>query len=449
MVNANYIPTRKLPPIYSTALRPDDPDDGPAGRQMRGMAIAARVPIRRHGMGYRVPSQSGRGTYFVTLEGGDPFCSCPDFELTNRPCKHIHAVELIIIRDELPDEPAPPAPPEPPPLANPRPNPYGRNWAAYTAAQEHEGELFPKLLRELCDTIPQPPQGNGRPRMLLSDMIFGAGLKVFSTMSGRRAMSDLRDAHAEGLMDRMPNFATVLRYLGKPEMTPLLIGLIQQSATPLAGVETNFAIDSTGFATSTYHRWFDHKWGREIAEAEWVKVHLMCGVTTNIVTDAGAANGYASADAPYLRPFVETTARNFQVDEVSGDKAYLSRDNLRAVAEVGGTAYIPFKRNSVAHSGHHRRDRLWERAYHFFQLHRDEFLEHYHRRSNVETTMDMIKAKFGASVRAKTETAQVNEALTKVLCHNIVVLIKAMYELGITPEFAGAEEAEGGLVRLR
>lgn len=311
MVQEKYIPTRKLPPIYSTALGPDDPDDGPAGRQMRGMAIAARVAIRRHGRGYRVPSQSGRGTYFVTLEGGEPFCSCPDFELRNKPCKHIHAVELIIMREELPSAEQPTPAPEP--VARPRkptPNPYGRNWAAYTAAQEHEGELFPKMLRELCDTIPQPPQGNGRPRMPISDMIFGAGVKVFSTMSGRRAMSDLRDAHAEGLMDRMPNFATVLRYLGKSEMTPLLIDLIRQSALPLRDIETNFAIDSTGFATRTYHRWFDHKWGREIREAEWVKVSLMCGVTTNIVTDAGAANGYTSADAPYLRPFVETTARN-------------------------------------------------------------------------------------------------------------------------------------------
>jgi hypothetical protein len=30
-----------------------------------------------------------------------------------------------------------------------------------------------------------------------------------------------------------------------------------------------------------------------------------------------------------------------------------------------------------------------------------------------------------------------NEALCKVLCHNICCLILAMYELGITPAFGG------------
>ena len=48
----------------------------------------------------------------------------------------------------------------------------------------------------------------------------------------------------------------------------------------------------------------------------------------------------------------------------------------------------------------------------------------------------MIKAKFGAAVRAKTTTAQVNEVLVKILCHNIVVLIQSMFELGAIPAFA-------------
>ncbi len=45
----------------------------------------------------------------------------------------------------------------------------------------------------------------------------------------------------------------------------------------------------------------------------------------------------------------------------------------------------------------------------------------------------MVKAKFGDKIRAKTDTAMVNEALMKVLCHNVCVLIRAMYTLGITP----------------
>lgn len=63
------------------------------------------------------------------------------------------------------------------------------------------------------------------------------------------------------------------------------------------------------------------------------------------------------------------------------------------------------------------------------------FLQQYHKRSNVESTFSMIKAKFGDSLRSKTETAQVNEALCKVPAHNICCLIQSMSELKIKPEF--------------
>ena len=75
-----------------------DPDDGDAGRQQRGMAIAALARVEKNKLGYKVPSQSGNGSYVVNVDG-DPFCSCPDFEKRQQPCKHVYAVELIIQRE--------------------------------------------------------------------------------------------------------------------------------------------------------------------------------------------------------------------------------------------------------------------------------------------------------------------------------------------------------------
>ena len=413
------------------ALGPNDPDDGDAGRQQRGIAIAALVRIEKNRLGYKVPSQSGNGSYVVNTDG-EPFCTCPDFEKRNRPCKHVYAVEFTIQREERSDG----ITVETKTL---RVKTYSQDWPSYNAAQVNEGRHFVQLLRELCDTVPQPPkQGPGRPRLPISDVLFGVALKVYSTMSGRRAMSDLRNAHDGGLLDKVPSFTSVFRYLENPGLTPILRDLIQQSALPLKAVENDFAVDSTGFATTTYHRWFDHKWGREIREAQWVKVHLMCGVKTNIVT-AVEVTETAGNDAPYLAPFTTTTAQNFKVREVSADKAYLSKKNLRAVQAVGGTAFIPFKVNSVGSNPKQKYDPLWDRMYHFYQFNRPAFLAHYHKRSNVETTFAMIKAKFGAAVRSKTPVAQINEALVKVLCHNIVVLIHSTYELGIEPLFGDQE----------
>jgi transposase len=122
--------------------------------------------------------------------------------------------------------------------------------------------------------------------------------------------------------------------------------------------------------------------------------------------------------------------------EVSADKAYLGSSNILASLQHGAIPYIPFKSNSIATPSSTRaKSEVWTRMFHFYSYHRAEFLQHYHKRSNIETTFHMIKSKFGQRLRSRTLTAQVNEALCKVLCHNLCVVIQSMYELNITPEF--------------
>jgi transposase len=90
---------------------------------------------------------------------------------------------------------------------------------------------------------------------------------------------------------------------------------------------------------------------------------------------------------------------------------------------------------AAIHTG--RGSRLWEKMYLHFQLRREDFLAHYHKRSNVESTFSMIKAKFRDHVRSKTPVAMVNEVLCKIICHNICVLIQEAHELGIEVKFQG------------
>ena len=100
------------------------------------------------------------------------------------------------------------------------------------------------------------------------------------------------------------------------------------------------------------------------------------------------------------------------------------------------TPYIEFKAGSTDTGN----CEIWNKMYHYYSLHRQEFMEHYHIRSNVESTFSMVKAKFGAAIRSKLPAAQTNEALLKLLCHNICCLIQSTYELGITVEFWPAVE---------
>jgi transposase len=312
---------------------------------------------------------------------------------------------------------------------------YKQQWTAYNAAQIHEKARFQILLHELCRGIDEPIQERGRPRMSLADMIFSAAFKVYSTISARRFSSDLKDAQAKGYVSHAPHFNIIFRYLQKKSLTPYLRQLITESSLPLKSIETDFAVDSSGFSTNRFARWFNAKYGQEVDTHDWVKVHLMCGVKTNIVTSVEVSGRHAN-DYPFFQPLLETTARSgFKLVEVSADKAYIGAHNLRLTLFHGAIPYIPFKSNSTADSAFNAKATVWNRLFHFYNYHHEEFLAHYHKRSNVETTFSMIKAKFGERVRSKMDSAQTNEVLCKVLCHNICVLIQSMYELNIDPVF--------------
>jgi transposase len=170
-----------------------------------------------------------------------------------------------------------------------------------------------------------------------------------------------------------------------------------------------------------------------VEKHDWVKLHLMCGVKTNVVTSAEVSDRRAN-DSNFFKPLVEASVGNgFNVQQVSADKAYLSGDNLKTAIDAHAMPYIPFKSNSVANGG--RQSPLWKRMYHFYSYNQEQFMENYHKRSNVESTFHMIKAKFGDALRSRTRVAQINEALLKVLCHNICCLIQSMFELGLKPKF--------------
>jgi transposase len=401
-------------------------------RRQKAHEIADRARIVFKDGCYSVPSQSGNGRYTVILDERESLCDCPDYELRGgpgRPCKHILACRLLrdreargVEQDRTNVEPSP----------RPKRKTYPQAWESYNAAQVNERGHFLDLLADLCRNVPEPPRiGRGRRPIPLADQAFAATLKVYSLFSARRFMGDLAEAVERGLVSRGMHFNSVLNALENPALTPVLTDLIRLSSLPMRAVETTFAPDSTGFCTSRFIRWFDVKYGVTRQKAEWVKVHLMTGTKTNIVTAVEILDKDAG-DAPQFKPLTEATAANFTVKEVSADKGYLSNENLDLTAGLGATAFIPFKSNSTEGEG----GSVWAKMFYYFMLRREEFLQHYHARSNVESTISAVKRKFGDSVRSKTDTAMKNECLCKLLAYNITVCIAEWYALGIEPVFS-------------
>lgn len=391
-------------------------------REQRGLLIYKNYEITQTASGWIVPSQSGNGSYLVKFDGHEPECNCPDCNKRNVKCKHIFAVEFylktVISTKGITQE------------RGVRIT-YSQNWSAYDKSQTGEKLQFMKLLNDLCKNVEQPKYNFGRPKIPLSDLVFSSVLKVYSTFSLRRFMSDIQIAKEKELIDYKSCYASIGHFMQKEELTQILKELIKLSSLPLSSVETDFAIDSSGFNTSRFARWFDHKWGKEKKYRIWLKAHLISGVKTNIVTGVEITEG-TSADSKELPSLVKQTVENFEVSEVSADKAYSSRKNLEEINSVGAVPYIPFKKNTT---GKAKGSLLWSKMYHYFMYRNDEFQKSYNKRSNSETVFHMIKSKFKDNLRSKSKTAQVNELLCKILAHNICVVIQEVNELGISAEF--------------
>jgi transposase len=427
----------------STSIVPHSPRATQGGmmetKAARGLEIVSNREITREGNVWIVPSQSSSKKYTVNLFLQT--CTCPDFAENRGKCKHIYAAEYALQRESGAQLPGPPK------VVKPT---YKQEWPAYNAAQVNEKAKFQLLLSELCKGIETPlPEGAGRRRQPLSDIIFASAFKVYSTVSCRRFSTDLREAYEKGYLSRPPSYNCIFDYFGYEMLTPYLKQLIVESSLSLKEeVDWDFAVDSSGFSTGVYQKWAEAKWGNarivngekqpaEVNRKDWVKVHLITGCKTNIVTAAEVSHAHA-CDSLYFRPLVETTSQNFPIQSVAADKAYSSNKNLGLVLVKGGMPYIDFRSNATAKDK--RSSSVWKRMFNFYLYNQEWFMEHYHKRSNVESTFSMIKAKFGGRLRSKTERAQFNEALCKVLCHNICVVVQSIYELGIETAFWQDEE---------
>lgn len=371
---------------------------------------------------YLVPSDTG--DHFYKVDSKTYECECEDFQWRHQKCKHVMAVEIAFGQVRKPD--------------TWEPKSYDRNWRAYNKSQIEEKGVFLGLLSDLTRAIDGPEQKTGRPAMSLGDMVFSCVYKTYSGMSSRRFSTDLKDAETKGLINQAAHYSILNRYMEKESLTPFLEMLVEQTSAPLAALEDNFSVDSTGLGISNSVAWSRAKYHDQkmLKVKNWVKVHVVIGNRTGVITGIEITDKTGHDGAQFVS-LLNQTRKNFTVKEISADPAYSSRKNLSYAVMNQMEPFIPFKDNTAPAS-----HGIWTRLYHYFQFNRVEFLKGYGKRNNVEAAFHSLKAKFGSMLKSRNREAQKNEALCKVVAYNIVCLIHAMNEFGIRPDFLGAREGQ-------
>lgn len=395
-------------------------------RELKALHLAAFAKISYESGVWKVPSQSGNGWYEIRFPEAGASCTCEDWATRQEDCKHILATRIIIQREGGPPAPAVIDPDKPPPTRKRR----ERDMAKYHEARITEKRRFQVLLADLCRGIPEEAYKGGRRPTPISDVVFACVFKVYTTLSSDRFGTDLEDAHLRGYLSKPMHPNKVNTHLENSRLTAILKRLIGVSARPLRPVETAFGPDSTGFSTSKFDRWYDEKYGAYRSKHHWVKAHGFAGFKSHIVTAVEIGN---EGDSTMFDKLVELTAENFDLKDkqICADKAYLSHEHYETVERLGGQLFVPFKVNSVPGEA----GTVWEKSFLHFQLRRDDFLNIYHQRSNIESVFSQVKEKFEGHVRSRTEPATTNEVLCKFLAHNICVVHQWQIDLGIETTF--------------
>ena len=334
-----------------------------------------------------VPSQTGNGSYRVNLEPAtrsSPMCTCPDFEergpalqaRLRRPVRH-RAGEPTATARRRSRRPSR----SPSRRCAQRPT-YKQDWPAYNAAQINEKRQVPSACSPTsAGASPSRPARRGSGRSPLP-------------MARSRCSPPL-----QGLLDRLgpavhrPTCRTpatraiyrtaaalqhrVSTYLEDPALTADPPGAHRGERLPLKVGRSRFRRglvrvharpgSSAGSTTSTASR---------CRNTIGSRCHVMTGVKTNIVTAVEIDERYAG-DCPQFAPLVKATA------ETLHDPRSLGRRRLFAATRT--TSWSRRRRDAVHRvQGQRQRPKgggVYAKMFHYYSLHRDEFLAHYHKRS--------------------------------------------------------------------
>ena len=292
--------------------------------------------------------------------------------------------------------------------------------------------MFLSLIDDLCNLLDSDKYTMcGRKPKSLSHQIFCVCLRAYTNTSSRRLISELELCRRKGHLDSIPHFNSVLNYLNSMQVNRALKYLIELSALPLIQLEDKLAIDSTGFSERKYMEKWSSIRQEHYLHRLYKKAHCVYGTYSNVVVRCIVTEG-TEADSPRFKELLRSAAANFNIKEVTADLAYSSRENLECAEELGITPYIPFKKNAT---GNAKGAMIWNKMYKYFKNNREEFMKHYHQRSNAESGFFMIKQRLGDYVSTKNKLAQTNEILAKVLVHNLCVLIQEIFLSNIEVDF--------------
>jgi hypothetical protein len=175
-------------------------------------------------------------------------------------------------------------------------------------------------------------------------------------------------------------------------------------------------IDATGLEARPVSRYdVDRKGYRRFRRRRWPKVTVVGEAQTHLIGGTTISWG-PSQDSPQLPAPVRQAAKLTRWARLLGDTAYDAEHNHRLCREELGI------RSTVIPLNPRRGSRRWPQTRYRRQMKRRFFKRVYRQRWQVESLFSRHKRVLGATLRARTWSAQKQECLVRILTHNLMIL---------------------------
>ena len=331
---------------------------------------------------------------------------------------------------------------------------YWRNEKEYL---QNEDEDLPYFISGLLNAFKADNVTiQNTPRVSAYDILFCNILRSAKQVSSYKFMPIMRDMYEKGFISTPFSANVLTRSLTSPDIRPVLEELLSLTAAPFAGIDTEYAVDSSGFTGYSYSQWCKTKYpnktftrrhsaytkavkqekkeAEEAARKAWLKVSIISGVRSHAVfgLDIAPSYGEGTGDPSRFENVVNQALKYFTVDTVvTADKAYSTKKIYNYAEEKGFRFICDFKKNATGRTD----SNAMNKAYHFWKNSPELFHELYTKRNNVESVFSTIKNKVGERIYAHTDDARYNELYCKMIAYNLMVLIRLYYLCGIEIQF--------------
>ena len=275
------------------------------------------------------------------------------------------------------------------------------------------------VAREIADFVDRErihekqPGGSGRPPMKKRDIIKSLLFLEHFNCNIQKSPSML-EMHKELLgLEKVPKPRTLYKYRAMPEMSGILERLQMKSAHELWIKERMAAADGTGNPRSKGKHWRKDKEDSK-KYREYDKAHYMVGVRSLVIPYTRVTRGTWS-DLAEFESLMQNAMPGSNVNQVLGDKGYVSINNCEVAAEYGATPYLMPKDNAVYHS---HPSNQYKKMVHYATKFPRRFKDVYRFRVKVECAIHSKKNAFGDIIRGKTLTSRRNQEILRDIVHN-------------------------------